>query len=472
MRRIPRLSACLALAALVGAAACDVAPESSDAPAGVAASDTSSKPGSVTGPGGSYVPITDELPADAGSKPSGNDTPDATTGSDPYEGLKLEPPTSVFDPLGLHVVKVTLPAATWDSYLEGVKTLTKEYVPADVTIDGTTYTNVGLRQFGDGSQQTNPAKANIRIKFNQYVPKQYGPEELRNLRLKASGADASFLREPIVYELIRSLGAAAPRTSWARVEVNGQDYGPYQVMEQIDSRMFQHFYGNKDGANYDPVLNCMGLNCPPEGCDALASYYEVGAGDFSEMLTLAKAIDSASDADLVATLNQLVDVDDLMAVYAVEAVTADYDGLAASGFNFEVYGDEATGKLRFIRHGADSSFKIRMDPFKPYGEPNTWCGGHEDALFKRIVAIPELDQKLREKMQTLHCGAFATETLTAFIEEYRARLHDQIYADPKGIAPDEEITGQIDHVKGFVVQRNLELREELGECSATSSGGQ
>ncbi len=64
---------------------------------------------------------------------------------------------------------------------------------ASVTFDGQVWKQVALRNFGEGSQEANAIKPNVRLKFNLYDPAGEGPSKLNNVRLKAGGEEAGVL---------------------------------------------------------------------------------------------------------------------------------------------------------------------------------------------------------------------------------------------------------------------------------------
>ncbi len=146
--------------------------------------------------------------------------------------------TKLFDPEGVHEVELIVPEASWKAILVNAHDIKLErvYHKATVRIDGESYLNVGVRNFGDGSQQINPKKPNVRIKFNEFNDALHGPEATRNLRLKAAGSDAGFLKEPLFVTLLNSLGVAAPRFSFAHVKINGVFTGPTRCLSSRTSR--------------------------------------------------------------------------------------------------------------------------------------------------------------------------------------------------------------------------------------------
>jgi hypothetical protein len=418
-------------------------------------------------------PAADSADAGTGGS-SGPETAAPEAGEDgAVSGGGLAPAKGVFDPLGIHEVAVEISEGDWKQLLANAADpkLERPWLEADVTIDGVLYAGVGVRNFGDGSQQENPKKPNIRVKFNAFDPALRGPEKLRNIRLKAGGGESTFLREPLFYDMLRAVSLPAPLFSFARVRVRGQAYGLYQLFEHPDERMWKRLFGNTDGRDYDPEDGCIGLNCPSKGCATIATHYtaehETPVGqqpDFGPLISLVETIATAPDAELEARLAKLIALDSVIGVYALEAVASDYDGLAAAGTNFEIYQDSASGLMHVIRGGADGTFAHIYDLDKPWGEPNHWCGDRSDHLYKRLLVVPALRQRLDKAMRALHCGPIAKEWVYPWLERYKAPLLAELAQDPKILWPAEDITGAIGEIATYLVARRHSLDQRFGAC--------
>ena len=388
-------------------------------------------------------------------------------------GVALGQPQEFFDPQGIHQVALTLPADQWKKYLDRVENpvvdAAEVYVEADVTIDGASYGKVGIKDFGVGSQILNPEKPNIRIKFDEIVPEAEGPEKLDNLRLKAAGQDPTFLREQLANDLVRAAGGHSPRWSWARVSVNGKAYGLYIALEHVDKRMYKRLFDNKDGNQYDPMGGCLALNCPAKGCDGLKSYYEADPGDFTTLIQLAKVVHDAPDSELLAKMEPLANVDGLLALYAVEALASNYDGLLSAGHNFRIYQDSATGKLNFFGRSMDLSFgvwEVTYDIKTPWGEPNTWCKNRNDKFYSRAWSSPQVKEKLMAKFRTLQCGAMRPDAAKAWLRDMRSRIHPERMAEVSPtFTPAEEAASYV-LLENYIDQRGKELEKLLGKCPA------
>ena len=385
---------------------------------------------------------------------------------------KLGTATQLFDPVGVHVVHLTVDPANWTAYLDGVDkpdgAKTYDWYVAAVKVDGVDYTDIGIRGFGNGSQILNPGKPNIRIKFDQFTVDGSGPEGEHSFRLKAAGQDATFLREPIAYDLNRAIGGHAPRWSWAHVTVNGVDYGFYQLFEHVDKRMFKALFGNNDGNKYEAAVGCVGLNCPWGSCDKIPNAYTLDPGDGSELVALAKAVTNATDEQFEANISELINLDALLADYATDAMLSNLDGLASSGQNFTFYVNTATAKIEIISSGEDLTFgnfgDAWYDLLAPWGAPNSWCKGRIDWMFKRITQTPTLKAKYLDKLRQLQCGPLSTKTLLPLVDAYAGLIHSLVYNDPKGLMKAADLDNGYAALEAYIAQRADALQTLLGPC--------
>jgi hypothetical protein len=421
----------------------------------------------------------DTGPADSGSKDVGTPDSGSGTGGGGSKGptvlpwpisapSSFQPAKVLYDPTGYHVIALTLPKSSWNSYLAGVAAHSAgSWYAADVTIDGSLYKKVGIKSFGYGSTLSNPGKPNVKIAFNHYSSTQKGPAGVKALRLKASGQDPSFLRQPLFQALVNQLGGSAPRFSWSRTSVNGENYGFYQVIENADKAMYHDFFGNNDGHQYENSKACEGLNCPGGNCAAIKSYYKAGPGNFTDLIKLVSTIKNGSSGGWVGAVQGEADLDNLMAYEAMEAFAADVDGLSAAGQNFSIYGDEKTGALSFIPTGPDLTFgnwNAYYDFAQPWGPPNSWCPNRTDDFYKRAWADSQTHGMLIAKLKAVHCQVFSTSKAYAIIDGYKKLLGPDLYADPKKNVSKGEIDAEFSSLKSWISGRNAKLDKVVGGC--------
>lgn len=140
------------------------------------------------------------------------------------------------------------------------------YIPATLTFDGSSFTNIGMRLKGNSSLlnswQSGVEKLPFRLNadgLEDEVPEARDQTffGFPNLNLTNNSQDASFLRAKVVGDLFREAGVPAARTAFVRVffdrgEGAQQYLGLYTLVEVPDEPMLEAQFGSEDGNLYKP----------------------------------------------------------------------------------------------------------------------------------------------------------------------------------------------------------------------------
>ena len=139
------------------------------------------------------------------------------------------------------------------------------YIPATLTFDGVSFTDIGIRLKGNSSLLNSWRSGIEKLPFrlNADGLEDQLPESrdqtffgFPNLNLTNNSQDASFLRAKVVGDLFREAGVAAARTSFIRVYFDrgaGVQYlGLYTLVEVPDEPMLEAQFGSEDGNLYKP----------------------------------------------------------------------------------------------------------------------------------------------------------------------------------------------------------------------------
>ena len=169
-------------------------------------------------------------------------------------GISMEYEDRIFDKSEPAVIDIRMDADEWQSMLD---TSTQEvYHRCDVVINGTTFKNVGIRPKGNTSLSSiamNPDtdRFSFKIEFDQYVDGQtaWG---LDKLCLNNNYADATNMKEALIYDMYAFLGADAPLYNNAAIYVNGEYWGVYLALEAIEDSFMLRNFGVTNGELYKP----------------------------------------------------------------------------------------------------------------------------------------------------------------------------------------------------------------------------
>lgn len=175
-------------------------------------------------------------------------------------GVTMEYETKLFDTSEPISVNILIDEADWQSMLENATA--EEYASCDVEINGTRFSSVGIRPKGNTSLSSiasdpDTDRYSFKLEFDHYVDGQtcYG---LDKLILNNNYADATSMKEALVYDMFAFLGADASLYNYARVSVNGEYWGLYLALEAVEESFLLRNYGVNYGQLYKPEGMNMG----------------------------------------------------------------------------------------------------------------------------------------------------------------------------------------------------------------------
>lgn len=293
-----------------------------------------------------------------------------------------------FDPLKVSTVNLSKasdgPDLTWDNLN------TTDYQRANISIttaDGATtnLNEIGVRLKGQASRGA--AKMPLKIKFDAFVTGQKFMG-LKRMTLNNMVQDPTMIHESTVYRLYRAAGIPAPRTSYAKVFIDGNYYGLYLNIESIDKEFAQRWFPSTQHI-YSGPYNCdvvVGVS----GC------YEAGIGDPLVRTDLNHAASYSNLHGLAwwTAINTVADMPTIIKLMATDVLIANWDGYTdAVQNNHSVHFDD-TGVLTIIPWGMDQSLS---DPYGSIGSIDrymTWdgngplfrgWGNHRSTMFDHCI---------------------------------------------------------------------------------------
>ena len=175
-------------------------------------------------------------------------------------GVSMEYESKLFDTSSVLSINILMDESDWADMLENA--LAEEYYSCDVEINGTTFYRVGIRPKGNTSLSSiasDPTtdRYSFKLEFDHYVEGQtcFG---LDKLVLNNNYADATNMKEALVYDMFQYLGADASLYNYAKISVNGEYWGVYLALEAVEDSFLLRNYGAQNGALYKPEGMDMG----------------------------------------------------------------------------------------------------------------------------------------------------------------------------------------------------------------------
>ena len=144
--------------------------------------------------------------------------------------------------------------ADWNDMLENATA--EEYYQCDVEVNGTTFYRVAIRPKGNTSltsiaSDPTTDRYSFKLEFDHYVDGQscFG---LDKLILNNNYADATNMKEALIYDMYQYLGADASLYNYAKITVNGEYWGVYLALEAVEDSFMLRNYGAQSGKLYKP----------------------------------------------------------------------------------------------------------------------------------------------------------------------------------------------------------------------------
>ncbi len=179
----------------------------------------------------------------------------------------LQYPTKLFDTDTPMEIDIRMGEGEWEDMLENA--MAEEYYACDVVVNGEKIDHVGIRPKGNTSLSSiamdpDTDRFSLKLEFDHYEKGQtcFG---LDKLILNNNYADATNMKEALVYDMYQYLGVDASLYNYAKISVNGEYRGVYLALEAVEESFLVRNFGTKDGELYKP--DSMRMGGGPDGGD-------------------------------------------------------------------------------------------------------------------------------------------------------------------------------------------------------------
>ena len=375
--------------------------------------------------------------------------------------LAAAPSAGAADPIFsagvLHEFRIVMDPADWKSLRENFRSNT--YYAANIAVDGEVLQQVGIRSRGKGSRSGD--KPGLLVDTNKYVSNQefHG---LKKLVLDNVVQDASFLHEPLAYQVFEAMGIASPAISYTRLTVNDEFAGVYWLIENIDKNFLAaRFAGDKEGNlfKYEYVEN---YTFTDKGSDP-NSYLGIfkpetheDKPDATALMQFISAVNGAAEgAAAVAAAAPFIDVDKFLTYVAVENAIAEQDGWAGlEGMNnFYLY--QFTGQTKFvvIPWDQDTSFVSGSWPVLQRLDTNV--------LTRKLVADPAKKQFYLAQVKAAAAAAVNPGFLLPKLEAFYGVMRNAVLADTKKPWTNDQFELGVQGMRGVIAARQPDIQAQI-----------
>ena len=314
-----------------------------------------------------------------------------------------------------------------------------------------------------------------------------------NLNLNCAFDDHSGMREALFLDLTRTFTPAL-KGAFVDLYINGQSWGPYNNIQQIEGTYIKEWFGDNDGTRWravapDGITNPGGpfgtglssLNYNGPDSSDYNRYYTLKRTEkddpWQDLIDVCQVLDEAPIDDLYTGLNDIFDMDRALWFLAQEMVFSDDDSyINKGGMDYYVYWDNATGRLMPLEVDANSVMNMRYVTWSPFYREDD----PRFPLIYRVMQNTELRQRYLAHLRTVLEDYFIEGDAIARIDEFADILDQRVQDDPKKIYSYDQFVDGVEELKQYVRQRIAFLMDhneidrtglEVSELTMTSDAG-
>lgn len=409
------------------------------------------------------------------------------------EGVSMEYETKLFDTDSIISVNIIMDEDSWSDMLANAAE--EEYYQCDVEINGTTFYRVGIRPKGNTSLSSivnDPTtdRYSFKLEFDHYVDGQtcFG---LDKLILNNNYADATNMKEALIYDMFKFLGADASLYNYASISVNGEYWGVYLALEAVEDSFMLRNYGVQDGELYKPEgmggggdngggpggsMNGGGadLNYSDDDLDSYSTIWDgeitsTNDADHQRVVTALKNISEGTD------LEKYMDIDNLLRYMAVHVFSVNDDSLSGNmAHNYYLY--ESKGMLNLIPW----DYNLALGSMGGGGMGgNGATSAVNDPIDNAFSATDFFDTLMDNETYHSQYYAYLQQLVSEYVEgggfdEFYERIRSQIdelvATDPTAFYTSDEYQTAVDTLYQFVKLRGESIQGQLdGTIPSTES---
>ena len=269
----------------------------------------------------------------------------------------------LFDSGVVHTIGVDFDQSDYDAMIDTFTTTgDKEWISATVTIDGTTYENVGLRLKGNSSlfgltaeTSGSPEDLPWLIRLDKFVD---GADHqgYEDLVIRPNSTETA-LNEAVAQELLAMTGLASQDAISTAFTVNGGETELRLAVENPDAEWYEDNFDDEDGLLFkaDSEGDYSYRGDDPEAYVDVFDQ-DVGDDDMQPLIDFLDFINNADDATFVAELDDRLDVEAFATYLAFQDLIGNADDIDGRGNNSYLQYDTTTDRFTVVSWDLNLAF--------------------------------------------------------------------------------------------------------------------
>lgn len=270
-----------------------------------------------------------------------------TAGSSPTASSTASTDDTILAEGVVHTIALTVEASELKKMLQTyVDSGDKEWIKADVVMDGTSFSEVGIKLKGNSSLRgvttdTAAETLPLRIRLDKYVDDQlldgYGDFTVR------ANNSTTALNEAVALDLLEVAGLASEKAIFTSYSVNGSAEVLRLTVQNLDDVWVEENFPDAGKASvlYKSEADGDWSWRGADGDYSTAFDIEAGEDDYQPLIGLLDLLNNGTDAERTSTLPGLLDLDAFATYLAFEELVNNFDDIDGPGNNSYLFYDSS-----------------------------------------------------------------------------------------------------------------------------------
>ncbi len=281
--------------------------------------------------------------------------------------------------------------------------------------------------------------------------------------------DPSGMREVLYYDISKEFTQSL-RANFIDLYINGDYWGPYSNVQQIEGGYIKEWFLNNDGTRWRALKTTQGGPGSPGGPfgtgRSTLNYNGPDSSDYNTDYTLKSTeiadpwkalIDACDDLNnlpvdqLYDGLEDKLDIDKTLWFLAQEIIFTDEDSYVfKGGMDYYVYWDQVTNRIVPMEVDGNSVLLEDLKFWSPFFNEDD----NDFPLLNRLLSNPEVRQRYLAHMRTILKDYFKVADVHDKIENFAQILEQRIQDDPKKIYSYNQFLADVENLKSIVQERH------------------
>jgi spore coat protein CotH len=304
-----------------------------------------------------------------GSRPAGSPGPEVSA-----TDVQSHGDAGLYDTDVLRTLFIEFEDDDWEEQMVAFKPTDVE-IPATLTVDGKTYSQVGMSFRGSSSFFMIPSGSkrslNLSIDFIDEDQRLY---EYKSLNLLNCNGDASMMSS-LLYSHIAGQKIATPKVNFVKVVINGRSWGIYSNSQQFNKDFVKENFDTKKGARWKVSGNPngdAGLRYLGDELEPYRQRFEIKSKDreepWNDLVSLCRLLNETAPQDIEKVLSPVLDLDGVLWFLAVDVALVNSDGYWTRASDYNMYQNK-DGMFHILPHDMNEAFHERQGRGGPGGGP-------------------------------------------------------------------------------------------------------